>query len=253
MQFANTGYEVVPHILSSDELALAAQIIQNLIERHRTSDASMLATSVSIADVTRQYPDRNPGVVAVSVEKEPYIIGDLIELDARFGCLLANAALWQLAARCLACAFDEVVYHFANITRKPPGVGPAVGWHRDAENRYFASSDDRTVRILLPIQAMSEANGGTAVVPQSHLDAAGNNVTPPQDIVHPTVEAGAALVIHAKLLHGGQPNRSDSERDIIVVQFGVSTSSQRFGVAETMSLQKWPQFAALRGGTSLAA
>jgi hypothetical protein len=34
------------------------------------------------------------------------------------------------------------------------------------------------------------------------------------------VQPGDVLAIHSKLLHGSGPNRSSSERDVVVVQYG---------------------------------
>jgi ectoine hydroxylase-related dioxygenase (phytanoyl-CoA dioxygenase family) len=153
-------------------------------------------------------------------------------MDARFACIFSNPLLWKYAADLLECPVDEVIFHFANITRKPAGIGPAINWHRDANNKYIAPADHRIIRLLIPLQNMSETNGGTALLPGSHLD---KEITDLAHAVYPWVMAGDVLAIHAEVLHGGSPNRSKEERDVMVLQFGVKASDFAHKANEKLS------------------
>ena len=84
-------------------------------------------------------------------------------MDARFAHILLSPLLWEYAAGLLECPLDECRFHFANITRKPAGIGPAINWHRDANNKYIAPADRRTLRILIPLQNMSDTKWGYGV------------------------------------------------------------------------------------------
>jgi len=232
MDFASQGYAVIDGLLDDSSLTAARGLVDRVVRQHRAGAAAPLACGISIADVTRQHPRRNPDIDPQQWANEPFIIGDLIALDSRFAAVFCSEALWQCAAALLACTPDEVVFHFCNLTRKPNGIGPAVGWHRDASNQYFASEDNRTMRLLLPLQGMSAANGATAVVPASHLDPGADIDT----ALIPDVPAGAGLALHAAVLHGGSPNRSALERDVIVIQFGVRGSTLRHHADETLAL-----------------
>ncbi|WP_411728012.1 phytanoyl-CoA dioxygenase family protein [Methyloglobulus sp.] len=174
--------------------------------------------------MTNQHPQRNPGVISSEMEQKPYIIGNLPSLDSRFARLFSANALWVLASDLLGCSSEEVVFHFSNITRKPSLKYPAVGWHRDANNTYFATSDRRTLRFLLPLQTMSKVNSGTRIVVGSHLPGAAQTVKHESLICCPTVAPRSCLALHSEVLHGGSPNRTSVERDVIVIQFGVATS-----------------------------
>lgn len=230
--FADQGYAVIPALFCATDLQAIRERVDLLVTRHRAGEAAVLSMAVSIADVSRQHPQRNPGVTPEAWKHEPYIIGDLIALDVHFAAFLAKETLWLRVAELLACPPVEVVFHFCNLTRKPARIGPAIGWHRDADNRYFAAEDGRTLRLLIPLHPMSVSNGGTALVPGSHLARDASS----EHSVCPEVPAGYGLAIHSALLHGGSPNRSEDARDALVVQFGHRASTLRHYAPETLSL-----------------
>lgn len=242
MTFALQGYAVINEMLSEPDLLLARELVARLIERHRRGDPAVITESVSVATVTRQHPQRNPDIDSRQVEDEPFIIGNLVSLDSRFARLFSIDALWSTAAKFLACTPREVVFHFSNITRKPPLKGPAVGWHRDADNTYCASTDHRALRLLLPLQQMSVNNGGTKIVAASHLPGATQTANDENFICNPTVAPRSCLVLHSEVLHGGSPNRSAAERDVIVIQFGVITSELQHRANELLSLSSRESF-----------
>jgi hypothetical protein len=243
--FAHQGFAVIPDLLSQAEVQLAQQLVAELIVRYRSGEPSALAAGVSIASISKHHPERNPNICASLWEREPYIIGDLIAFDSRFSCLLSTQRIWQCASQLLECSLPEVVFHFTNLTRKPAGIGPALSWHRDADNTYFAAADSRTVRFLFPLQPMSETNGGTAILPGSHQALVSDTPSDFATAVCPLVTPGSGLVLHPGTLHGGSPNRSKTNRDVIVVQFGVHTSKLKYKADETLSLCSWKEFNAI--------
>ncbi len=250
--FHEHGFAVVRGLLSADALALARALVADLVGRHRDGDRAVLAESVSVAEASRRHPQRNPGVdVDVAAEHEPYIIGNLTGLDRRAVVLFADEPLWRLAAMLLACNPGDVVFHLSNVTRKPARTGPAIGWHRDAGNAYFSALDDRSLRLLIPLQRMSAANGGTGIVPDSHLLGADDADDAVDAAVSPEMEPGDVLALHARVLHGGRPNRSTEDRDVIVVQFGVTSSElRRTDEAEALQLCGHRDFVRRRAATA---
>ncbi|HCK81069.1 MAG TPA: phytanoyl-CoA dioxygenase family protein [Candidatus Competibacter sp.] len=241
MTFLAQGFEVVEELLDSEQLALAREATADLIDLFRRQDPDVLAEGLSIGAITERKPYRNPGVNFERLAFEPYLIGNLMALDHRFFQVFATRKLWSAATHLLDCAESAAVFHFSNLTRKPAHYGPALGWHRDCDNTYFVPTDDRMIRFLLPLQRMTQANGGTALVPKSHLGNSFRSNQPPsepepEDIFYPSVNPGAALVVHSKLVHGGAPNRSAQDRDVLVIQFGIAGSSLRFQADETLSL-----------------
>ncbi len=231
--FAADGYAVVPGLLTGRQLGLAARLSRDLIERYRAGERLVTRDAISVADVTLRHPERNPGVDAARWEAEPFIIGDLVARDVRFAQVIALPSLWKCTSFLLGCSLQDVVFHHSNLTRKPAGVGPAIGWHRDASNTYFSTTDDKTVRFLLPLQLMSEDNGGTALIPGSHEAPQGCSST---DAIFPRVSPGSGLALHSQILHGGYPNRGSENRDVIVLQFGVASSTLAYQGNEILSL-----------------
>lgn len=222
--FTRDGFVVIENVWTEAEIETAKELVTDLIERYRLGEAKVCAEGVSIADVSRQHPQRNPGITGHELTREPYIIGNLLALNPRFAPLLSVASLWECASELLACAPEEVVFHMSNVIRKPVRIGPAVGWHRDADNTYCATVDRRTVRLILPLHPMSRANGGTALQVGSHVNTATFTDQASGAVCCPSVYPGSCLAIHADTLHGGAPNRSEIDRDVIVAQFGLSQS-----------------------------
>jgi hypothetical protein len=234
--FVNQGYIVIEDLFTEYEVKFARQLVGTLVDRYRRGEKDVQTSSVSIAEVTKRHPGRNAGVVPIHSQNEAYIIGDLIRLDARFALLFSTPILWQSAAKLLESDLSKVVFHLSNITRKPAHIGPAIGWHRDINNTYHASVDGCTIRMLLPVQAMDVENGGTEIQPGSHLEprSIAQTVAP---IVTPLVSPGSGLVLHANVLHGGGPNRSNIDRDVIVIQFGLASSELIYSGNETLALE----------------
>ncbi|MCP3751897.1 hypothetical protein [Pseudomonas sp. SBB6] len=120
-RFARDGYAIVPGLLSDSDLLDATRLVNSLVHRHRHGDLGVRIESVSIGEVSRQHPQRNPGVASETeaCAAEPYIIGNLAALDHRFACLIGNARIWHNVAMVMARPVSDLVFHFGNITRKP--------------------------------------------------------------------------------------------------------------------------------------
>lgn len=240
--FATCGYAVISELIDKPVLAQTKMLVDELVAQFRSGAPLVLAAGVSVGDVSRQHPQRNPDIEPARYSHEPFIIGDLIALQPGFARLLCLQSIWRCVAGLLDCAPEEILFHFCNLTRKPGESGPAVGWHRDADNRYFASNDGRTLRLLIPLQSMNASNGGTAVVPGSHLHAD----TALDSALYPDVPPGGCLALHSGTLHGGSPNRSGQDRDVIVMQFGLRSSILKCQASEAMALSSREDFLALR-------
>lgn len=224
------GFLVIPRVLNNHDVLLADKLVQSLVFRHRAKDIAVTSASVSIGASAKMHPARNMGVDLRELDCEPFIIGDLIRLQPAFAKIIARPNIWYVAACLLKVKVDELVFHFANITRKPAMIGPALGMHRDADNKYYASADRQTIRLLFPMQLMTSENGGTEILAGSHIK---NNDTFSSEF--PTVSAGSCLALHSEVIHGGIANRSKIERDVIVIQFGLRDSTLTYSADEMMS------------------
>ena len=242
MSYATDGFEIARQVLDPDTIAGLKAAADGLAERFRRGDRALMQAAVTLADLTTSKPDRNPGVLPETVMQEPFIIGNLLAHDRRFVALLQSPAPWDLAATAIGTGRDRLVFHFSNLTLKPPHVGPAIAWHRDVTNTYFLPADGNLVRLLVPLDAMSEENGGTGILPGSHmLDDEAATVRckslDPQECTWPALEAGDVLITHPRVIHGGPPNRSDKPRALLVLQFGLQGADLLHVTQEFASLK----------------
>jgi ectoine hydroxylase-related dioxygenase (phytanoyl-CoA dioxygenase family) len=242
-RFFQDGFLVIERLLTDRQIALARQLVSGLVARYQAGDPAVRAEGISVAEALARRPQALPAVTLP--ETAPFLIGDLMALEPRFAAIFGTERIWLCAAALLGCPPAQLVFHFSNITRKPAGYGPAVGWHRDADNSYFASADAVTLRLLIPLHDMSASNGGTGIATGSHRDD-----EPAAQRQHPAVPAGGGLALHARVLHGGEPNRSTQERDVFVLQFGVAGAVLTHQANERLSLCGRPDFLRLGPGTA---
>ncbi|MSQ28018.1 MAG: phytanoyl-CoA dioxygenase [Dehalococcoidia bacterium] len=227
--YAEQGFLVLRQAVSQQALGTVRAAVEASCVRYRMGDERCVANGYSIGQVTKAHPERNPGVDPADVRNEPFLLGNLAALDPRFIRFLSFRPLWDIAAAMLGRPESEIVYRFAQVLRRPAGVGPGQSWHRDFPNPYVQTeSAAHFLRLLVPMHPMSSANAGTGVLAGSHLvsdgDATAGKATehPPAGAQFPSLDPGDVLVIHPKLIHGGGPNRGAGDRDLAVIQFGWS-------------------------------
>jgi phytanoyl-CoA hydroxylase len=233
MGYAADGFALFDAVHSQDELDQVRQAVQAASQRFRAGDEACVAAGVSLADYTRSHPERNPGVTPEAVAGEPYMLGNLAGLDPAFRRAIAHPALWQLAARLLGVEPEQVVYHFSQVVRKLARVGPALSWHRDYPNTYVCSGASEFLRLVVPLASVSAQNGGTGIVCGSHQVS--DEVARAEDAqthdgvgaVYPDFAAGQIFALHPKVIHGGGPNRTDVDRDMLVIQLGRAGAPMR--------------------------
>jgi ectoine hydroxylase-related dioxygenase (phytanoyl-CoA dioxygenase family) len=167
VSFEHDGYEVFRGVVDQNSMAEVALAVHKACVLFRESEAQRSA-GISLSEYMEQHPDRNPGVTREGLADEPYILGNLAALDVRFRRLIVQESLWQLAASLLSVQFADVVYHYAQVVRKPGRIGPALSWHRDYGNTYISTDGPYFVRLLIPVQGMGQENGGTGVVSRSN-------------------------------------------------------------------------------------
>jgi ectoine hydroxylase-related dioxygenase (phytanoyl-CoA dioxygenase family) len=128
---------------------------------------------------------------------------------------------------------DDLVFHYAQIVRKPALVGPGLRWDRDFPNTYVATEGPDFVRVLVPIEGTGPTNGGTGVVAGSHLVSDSEALEEDgsesgEGAVTPVIPPGGALIIHSKMVHGGSPNRGSQDRHLFAVQLGLKDARLRY-------------------------
>ena len=169
----------------------------------------------------------------------------LVNKGRGFVDLLRHEAVLELARSVIGNEF-LLSSHGANIARRggvemplhtdqwwmPAPVDPAsdqlpVG---SLTRTRFSAAPDSSPRLIAPAACVnvlwmlcdvSEENGGTRLVPGSHLS--GRQPSPeddrPEDVVSAQAPAGSALLIDGRLWHGTGANRTDGDRLVVLTTF----------------------------------
>ncbi|MEI4522075.1 phytanoyl-CoA dioxygenase family protein [Pseudomonas sp. CCNWLW23] len=244
--FRSDGYVVVRSLIPRQEISIAGKLVRRVIARFRSGEHIINRAGISIGDFTRIFPDDNPKINPAEWDHEPYIIRNLLSFEPLLARLFAFESIWYCASYLLDREPEDLLFHFSNLTRKSAQSGPGVRWHRDFKNTYFANESGVFLRVLIPLNSMSHINGGTTFIRGSHTRLDNSLV----DSYCPDVKPGDCLIIHSKTLHGGAPNRSKFDRDLIVLQFGLKESRLRYKANELMSLSNQEQMSKFSEGVS---
>jgi ectoine hydroxylase-related dioxygenase (phytanoyl-CoA dioxygenase family) len=116
---------------------------------------------------------------------------------------------------------------------KYPGDGSVVPWHQDAQ--YWPLEPKHTITVWLAIFDANEANGAMKVVRASHtrgdldhhlndaphlvLDQEIDETPDPEDVVTMNLRAGEISLHHDGIVHGSEPNHSDTIRCGMTMRF----------------------------------
>lgn len=117
----------------------------------------------------------------------------------------------------------EFAFHNYKCICKMPGGKAAFQWHRDLP--YLQHTSPNLITTMVCLDAMTEENGATVVCPSTHRVrheevTAGDTDIPESDVpaerAAVTCPAGAAVLFHVSIIHGGGPNRSASKRRNVI-------------------------------------
>ena len=161
----------------------------------------------------------------------------------------------------------DVKHHHCKINLKLPGTHTEVRYHQDFA--YTPHTNDDVVTALLMIDDMTEENGCLMVVPGSHRgpmyslfdgDSFTGFVAPGEERALREREepilgrAGSVCLMHTRLAHGSEPNRSASPRGLYIC---VYSAADAFPIARNpmpnRKTKAWwcaagPRAGAARGG-----
>ena len=132
----------------------------------------------------------------------------------------------------------DIALFAADYICKPPGIGRALHWHQDAH--YWPLEPMDVITVWFAVTKSVRANGCVRFIPGSHqLGLQAHSSERDEDIllnpVDPTVvdeglavdielEPGDISVHHPLILHGSEPNRSDSWRRGGSIQYMPATT-----------------------------
>ena len=152
------------------------------------------------------------------------------KLTKRFGALLAKSTAVQallVHPTVLAVADDALLphcvryrLHYSGVMHIEPGETRQV-LHRDIGLYPIASPcPPLTVATMWALTDFTRENGGTRLVPGSHLWSS-NRVPKPEEVVATEMPAGSVLIYTGNTIHGGGANRSEGSRSGVALHYNL--------------------------------
>jgi ectoine hydroxylase-related dioxygenase (phytanoyl-CoA dioxygenase family) len=174
--------------------------------------------------------------------------------DPCFLALAANEDVTAVARRLLG---DWIVLTLQNgILNGPGGVHSQRAWHRDLPYQNWTSSRPLAIGALFLIDAFTADNGGTEVLPATHLFES----WPTETFVQAhrkliTAPAGSVMIFDCMVIHRAGVNRSRAVRRAINHNYAIPILKPQFDFGRALGPRPdlSPQMAQLLGYTSAVA
>lgn len=148
------------------------------------------------------------------------------EISAAYFEAMADSPMTDMVAELIG---PDIKLHHTKINSKLPGAATEVKWHQDFP--YTPHSNTDLITALLMVDEVTAENGPLAVAPGSHKGPIhslwhGGVFT---GAIAPDIEAGmkagarlctgkagSVCLMHTRLAHGSEPNRSDMPRTLFI-------------------------------------
>jgi len=221
-EFHKNGYLVVENAVTTAQLAALARDFNQWVEESRQYTKPFGETMDG-----RPRFDLEPGHCATSPALRR--VASPSELSPAYYDAMKNSGIADAVAQLIG---PNIKYRHCKINSKMPGAATVVKYHQDFT--YAPHSNDSLVTALLFIDEVTLENGPLEVVPGSHkgplyslwhdsvfTGAVADEVTASvQDrVVSCTGPPGSLCLMHTRLLHGSNLNRSHRQRTLYIIVF----------------------------------
>jgi len=154
------------------------------------------------------------------------------DISTAFGAAMRDAPVVDMVADLIG---PDVKFHHCKINLKLAGSHTEVGYHQDFA--YTPHTNDDLVTALLMLDDMTDENGCLMVVPGSHKGPLHSlydgerfaGFIAPEAVarlkaaeVAVTGPAGAACLMHTRLVHGSAANRSSASRSLYICVYAAA-------------------------------
>jgi len=231
-QFWRDGYVVVADAVTPAQLAALREELAGWVESSRAYKAPFGPPTIDGRprfDMGEEHTAERPALRRVNNPSD---------ISPSYRDVMQNAAVVDMIADLVG---PNVKFHHCKINVKLPGTKTEVGYHQDFP--YTPHTNDDIVTALLMLDDMTEENGCLTVVPGSHRGPlhslfengkfvgyiekqATERMRPAQLSV--TGKAGSVCLMHTRLVHGSDANRSDRPRGLYIC---VYTAADAFPLA----------------------
>ncbi len=224
--FRRQGYLVVENAVTPDQLAALERALDRWVEESRAHSEPFGPETLDGRprfDMGAEHSRAHPALRRVN---NPSDISPVYES------VMSSSAMVDMVADLIG---PDVKFHHCKINLKLPGSHTEVGYHQDFA--YTPHSNDDIVTALLMLDDMTEENGCLKVVPGSHRGPVyslfeGERFTgfiAPETAralkaaeVAITGKAGSVCLMHTRLAHGSDANRSQRPRGLYICVYSAA-------------------------------
>ncbi|MDX1512273.1 MAG: phytanoyl-CoA dioxygenase family protein [Gammaproteobacteria bacterium] len=217
--FWRDGWIVAEHAVTRNRLGSLTQVLGEWVEQSRAHSAPFGETLDGRArfDLAGSHTAAAPALRRV--DNPP-------EIDEVYAEVAFDSAMVDMVNDLVG---PDTKFHHAKVNLKQPGTDTRVDWHQDFS--YTPHTNDHVVTALLMLDDMREDNGCLQVVNGSHREGQkslwqGATFTGKVSdaeaaeaaarAVPVTGRAGSVCLMHTKLLHGSDANRSARPRGLYI-------------------------------------
>ena len=221
-QFWREGVLVVEDAVTSDQLAELRGVFADWVEESRghTDDYGETMDGRPRFDLQPGHSAAIPGLRRVQSPEE---VSDVFANTMRAA---------RTVDMCVELIGPALRFHHGKVNSKMPGTATAVKFHQDFP--FQPMTNDDIITCLLFLDDVTLENGPLEVVPGTHkgpiyshwhggrfAGAVADSVKDEHigNLVKCTGKAGSVCLMHARLLHGSAPNKSDKPRTLYITTY----------------------------------
>ena len=231
-EFWRVGCLVAENAVDERQLARMREVLAEWVEDSRSHDAPFGEPTVDGRPRFDVAPEHTAEAPALRRVNNPS------EVAGAYMAAMRDSAMTDMVAALIG---PDVKHHHCKINLKLPGSRTEVRYHQDFA--YTPHTNDDVVTALLMLDDMTPDNGCLTVVPGSHRgpvyslfddERFTGFIAPAEERAlreHevPVVgSAGSVCLMHTRLAHGSEPNRSTAPRGLYIC---VYTAADAFPIA----------------------
>lgn len=221
-RFRRDGFLTVPDAVTAEELTALRDTFGGWVEESRAHSADYGETLDGRARFDLE-PGHTADRPALRRVQSPEEISDT------YAGVMRRARLVDYVADLIG---PSLRFHHGKVNSKLPGAATKVKFHQDFT--FQPMSNDDMITALLFVDDVTADNGPLEVVPGTHkgplyslwhggrfTGAVADEVVEKHrhNIIQCTGKAGSVCLMHASLLHGSAPNRSDRPRTLYIATY----------------------------------
>ena len=231
-RFWRDGFIVAEGAVDERQLAALREVLAGWVEESRAHDAPFGEPTIDGRARFDLAPEHTAASPALRRVNNPSEVDDAC-MEA-----MCDSAMTDMVTDLIG---PDVKHHHCKVNLKLPGANTEVRYHQDFA--YTPHTNDDVVTALLMVDDMTPENGCLMAVPGSHRgpmfslfdgDRFTGFVAPEEERALRVREepilgrAGSVCLMHTRLAHGSEPNRSASSRGLYIC---VYTAADAFPIA----------------------